>query len=112
MIFCARGLAEGASSARNAAFWSYFGFLRIRDVLGGLVDVAWAITGPWKQWGLAKHIAKPSKLQKIKIPSPRPPFGELENLSLFPTFSLSIIVKFQIDLTRLIFTSHANPFGF
>ena len=36
-------------------------FFCIGDVLGGLVDVGWTITGPWKQWGLAKHIAKPSK---------------------------------------------------
>jgi hypothetical protein len=42
-------------------FGHIFGYFWIRDVLGGLVDVAWAITGPWKQWGLAKHIAKPSK---------------------------------------------------
>ena len=64
MIVCAWGLVEGASRARNAAFWSYFGFFWIEDVLGGLVDVAWAVSGPWKQWCLAKHIAKPSKYQK------------------------------------------------
>jgi hypothetical protein len=42
-------------------FGLIFGFFLIRDVLGGLVDVVWATTGPWKQWGLAKHIATPSK---------------------------------------------------
>ena len=61
VFLCARGLVEGASRALNAAFWSYFWLFWIRDVLGGLVDVAWAFTGPWKQYDLAKHIAKPSK---------------------------------------------------
>jgi hypothetical protein len=42
-------------------FGHTFGFFWIRDMLSGLVDVAWATTGPWTQWGLAKHIAKPSK---------------------------------------------------
>ena len=42
-------------------FGHIFVFFWIRDVLGGLVDVAWAITGPRAQWGLAKYIAKPSK---------------------------------------------------
>ena len=61
VFLCARGLVEHVSRARNAAFWSYFWIFWIRDVLGGLVDVAWAITGPRAQWGLAKYIAKPSK---------------------------------------------------
>jgi hypothetical protein len=42
-------------------FGHIFGFFWIRDVLGGLVDVAWAITSPRKQWDLAKYITKPSK---------------------------------------------------
>jgi hypothetical protein len=42
-------------------FGHTFGFFCIGDVLGGFVDIGWAITSPWKQWGLAKHIAKPSK---------------------------------------------------
>jgi hypothetical protein len=42
-------------------FGHIFGFFCIGDVLGDLLDVGWAITGPRNQWGLAKHIAKPSK---------------------------------------------------
>ena len=61
VFLCARGLVEHVSRAQNAAFWSYFWIFLIRDVLVGLMDVAWAITGPRAQCGLAKYIAKPSK---------------------------------------------------
>jgi hypothetical protein len=71
-FLCVRGLLEGVLRARNAAFLSFFGFFWIRDVLGGLAGVAWAFTGPWKQWGLAKHIAKPSK-QQNQNPEPSSP---------------------------------------
>ena len=62
MFFCVRGawssMYRGLEMQR---FGHIFGFFWIRDVLGGLVDVAWAITGPRAQWDLAKYIAKPSK---------------------------------------------------
>ena len=45
-FLCARVLVEGISRARNAAFSSFFGIFWIRDVLGGLADVAWAFAGP------------------------------------------------------------------
>jgi hypothetical protein len=61
-VFCVR---EAWSRAYRGLEMQRFGhilvFFWIRDVLGGLVEVAWAITGPRKQWGLAKHIAKPLK---------------------------------------------------
>ena len=85
MIFSPWGLVECVLRAQNAMIWSYFWIFCIGNVLGGLVDVGWAILGPWKQLSLAKHIAKPSKLQnnKIKIPSPCPPFDKLKKLSKF-----------------------------
>ena len=43
---CVWGLVKGVSRARNAAFSSFFGNFWIRDVLGGLADVAWAFAGP------------------------------------------------------------------
>ena len=62
MVFCVRGVSSRAHRGlKMQRFGHVFDFFWIRDVLGGLVDVAWAITGPWKQCGLAKHIEKPSK---------------------------------------------------
>ena len=93
-------------------FGHIFGFFWIRDVLGGLVDVAWAITGPRKQWGLAKYIAKPSKQQKSKSRALVPPSVNSKNDQNISLFSHQTQSKFQIDLTRSIFTSMTNPFGF
>ena len=62
MFFCVRGAWSSTyRGLEMQRFGRIFGFFWIRDVLGGLVDVAWAITGPRVQWGLAKYIAKPSK---------------------------------------------------
>ena len=49
--------ARAWSRARRGPGMQCFGRIWIQDLLGGLGDVAWTITGPWKQWGLAKHIA-------------------------------------------------------
>ena len=107
MFFCVRGASSRAHRGlKMQRFGHVFGFFWIRDVLRSLVDVTWAITGPWKQWGLAKHIAKPSKLQKSKSP----PFGELGNLLLFHFSPINHSKRFQIDLTLSIFTSTTNPF--
>ena len=60
--FFARGAWSSACQGlQMQRFGRISGFLWIGDVLGGLVDVGWAIIGPWEQWGFAKHIAKPSK---------------------------------------------------
>jgi hypothetical protein len=62
MFFCVRGAWSSTyRGLEMQRFGHIFGFIWIRHVLGGLVDVAWAITGPRAQWGLAKYIAKPSK---------------------------------------------------
>ena len=77
-FLCARGLVEHVSRARNAAFWSYFWiFLDQRRAwwLGGC-----GLGNYWSQgaMGPCQIHCKTFKIAKIKIPSPRPPFGELK----------------------------------
>ena len=61
-VFCVR---EAWSRARRGLKTQYFvpiyWFFWVKDVLYGLLNVTWVIAGPWKQWGLAKHITQPSK---------------------------------------------------
>ena len=62
MFFCVcRAWSSMYRELKMQRFGHTFGLFWIRNMLGGLVDVAWAITGPRVQWGLAKYIAKPSK---------------------------------------------------
>ena len=62
MVFFACGAWSSACRELEMQRFDHtFGFFCIGDKFGGLVDAGWTITGPWKQWGLAKHIAKPSK---------------------------------------------------
>jgi hypothetical protein len=66
---------------------------RFGHIFGFFLDqrCAWWLGGCglgnyWSQeaMGPCQTHCKTFKIAKIKIPSPRPPFGELENLLLFP----------------------------
>ena len=73
MIFCARGLVEGASRARNAAFWSYFWiFLDQRCAwwLGGCgLGDYWSL----EAMGPCQTHCKTFKIAKNKNPEPLSP---------------------------------------